>query len=109
MLKSDEIADAKGVAENGRIQQSDDTPISYVCSYGTANYCYMLYIGATYGETKEKAMPRKIVVYDWKGNYIKSYEPDPYLFQFCVDENDEYIYGLVHDAEGEYTIARFKL
>ncbi len=108
--KKYEIADAKGQMNNG-VKFDNDCPIAYAYAYGTEKYCYMVYIGSTYAEAKNGTMPRKIRIFDWKGNYIKSYEPDLNIYAFCVDEDHHCIYGIVRNEQnkGEFEIMRFKM
>jgi hypothetical protein len=95
---------------NNRIELHDDCIMNYKAAYGTARYCYMLYSGKTYFENHRRTFGGKTVrVFDWKGNYIKSYESEKDIFSFCVDETDENMYVITLDNDGEYGIARFKL
>jgi hypothetical protein len=43
------------------------------------------------------------------GNYVKTWETDMDIRNFCVDETNNLMYAVVLDDTGEYGIARFKI
>ena len=49
----------------------------------------------------------KIVIFDWKGNYIKTLESAISLRSFCVDENDSEIYAVIVTDDSEIEIMHF--
>jgi hypothetical protein len=94
------IHDVKAQYKNG-IELADDCIIGYKWAYGSEKFCYMLYSGKTYAENdRSKYGANKIIVFDWNGKYIKSFETDTSLTSFCVDEQRQIIYGLDKEEEG---------
>ena len=113
LLKKYESYDAKTqfqvTANSQGIHVKDDCIMSYNWSHGSNEYCYMLYSGKKYSETKPSSGGgNKIVVFDWKGNYIKTLESAIRILTFCVDENDSQIYAVVND-NGEFKIMHFNI
>ncbi|MDR2910190.1 MAG: TolB-like 6-bladed beta-propeller domain-containing protein [Bacteroidales bacterium] len=88
------------------IHIEDDCINTYVWSYGTDKYCYMLYSGKENSEENSN-MGNKIVVFDWTGNYIKTLETSSDVRTFCVDESNSNIYGIVKTDDGEFGIMHF--
>ena len=43
----------------------------------------------------------RIIVFDWDGNYIKSYKANEHIYSFCVDEGNNIIYASVRDDNDE--------
>ena len=84
------------------IRMDDDCVMNYKAAYG-GKYCYMLYSGKTYLEQGRfrSAGGRKIIVFDWNGNYIKSFIADVDIYSFCVDEENNIIYAIAYDKEDE--------
>jgi len=84
--------------------------MNYRYAYG-GKYCYMLYSGKTYLENdrRSSAGGNKIIVFDWNGNYIRSYKTNVNIIQFCVDEEKNLIYATTRDDEGGFTITKFNL
>ena len=83
----------------------------YKKAYSTEKYCYMLYSGKPYGEaekTSQRYWSENIFVFDWNGNFVKSYRLDNEIRYFCVDESNNIIYGVVMH-EGEMEIMKFKM
>ena len=87
----------------------NESVISYTAAYGTASYCYMLFNGKTYGETGKVGSGHYIVVFDWQGNYIKTYNTDYEIRTFCVDENNNCIYATTKDKNLDPIIIKFKI
>jgi hypothetical protein len=93
-----------------RLVINDDCILSYTWAYGTDSYCYMLYSGKTLAENDQRhGWGSHIIVFDWKGNYIKTLEPDQDIQSFCVDKTNRMIYAIVLDDEGDYDIMQFKI
>ena len=108
LLKKYETYDVKARFEH-TVEINDNCIISYKGTYPTDKHCYMLYSGKLYADyKKDEYRTRKIIVFDWKGNYIRSFEADNNIFSFCVDENEQNLYAITED-EGGYNIMRFKL
>lgn len=88
----------------------DACTINYTWAYGTSKYCYMLYSGKTYLENDRKTgWGNTIIVFDWKGNHIRSFATDVDILTFCVDELKNRIYAVALDYNGEYGIRYFNL
>ena len=90
---------------------SDECVMAYKGACGTSRYCYMLYSGKKFGEQRRRSTGgEKIIVFDWKGTYIRSFESDQTIFWFSVDEKDSTIYAVTRDAkEGSFSIVRYNL
>jgi hypothetical protein len=109
LLKKYEAQDVKAQF-NQRIEISDDCVMNYKAAYGGDKYCYMLYSGKTYLEKNRRTTGgRKIIVFDWKGNYVKSFEAEMDIFSFCVDEHAGIIYAIAYDSEDGFNITRFNI
>jgi len=101
--------DANVRIDNNSMKINDDCTIGYMAAFGTANYCYMLYCGKTLGECKNKGYGNEyIIIFDWKGDYIRTLKSDYRIIDFCVDEINSTIYAIVLDQNGECEIAKFK-
>ena len=97
---------------NGRtgMRPKSESKISYTASFGTASYCYMLFTGKTYAENNEKTTGgHYIIVFDWQGNYIKTYNTDYEIHSFCVDENSNCIYATALDENLDYIIIKLNI
>ncbi|MDR3244987.1 MAG: TolB-like 6-bladed beta-propeller domain-containing protein [Prevotellaceae bacterium] len=69
----------------------------------------MLYSGKPYLENGKRSYSgKKIIAFDWKGKYVKSFEADTEIFAFCVDEDGGFIYALTFDGD-ENIITRFNI
>jgi len=109
LIKKYETYDAK-VQFNNVLQINDDCIINYRHAYG-GKYCYMLYSGKTHLENDRKSSigGTKIIVFDWNGNYIRSYKTDVNIISFCVDEENNIIYATTRDDEDGFIITKFNL
>ena len=93
-----------------RLSQKDDTVINYSRSFGSETYCYMLFSGKTYEEHgKRSEGGNYIIVFDWDGNHIRSFQSDYEIFYFYIDEENNLMYAIVRGDDGEKNIAKFKL
>ncbi|MGV8096474.1 MAG: BF3164 family lipoprotein [Mangrovibacterium sp.] len=105
--------DVKAQMINGAMKRDDDCVMNYKYAFG-GKHCYMLYSGETYLEKGRSTIGgRKIIVFDWNGNYIRSYTTDTDIYSFCVDEENNLIYAVTRDTEGEnkggFVITKFIL
>ena len=102
LIKKYETYDAKAVMNGGMIRIDNDCIVNYMEAYG-GKYCYMLYYGKPYVENNERysRASSRIIVFDWDGNYIKSYKTDRPVYSFCVDEENNIIYASAHDDNDE--------
>jgi hypothetical protein len=97
-------------AGNSSVREKDETVFSYQWAFGTGSCCYMLFSGKTYAEDKERSgESRYIIVFDWQGNYIKTFHTDYDIKSFCVDEKNNYIYASALDEDFEYIIIKLKI
>jgi hypothetical protein len=110
-LKEYSSFDANVRTDNNSLKINDDCMIGYTAAFGAANYCYMLYCGKTSVENKKRgAGSEYIIVFDWKGNYIRTFKSDyRSIIDFCVDEINSMIYATVIDKDGKCKIAKFKI
>jgi len=95
------------------IRRNDDCIMNYKAAFG-GKYCYMLYSGETYLEKgKNTAGGKRIIVFDWNGNYLKSYKAEVEIIAFCVDEENNMIYAIIRDKfdedGGGFCIAQFNI
>jgi hypothetical protein len=105
LLKKYNTFDIKAKMNNNRIDISDDCIINYTYSYPTKKYCYMLYSGKTFIKNKGPMLGHYVIVFDWEGNYYKTYELDIDITSFCVEETTQKIYGINNDPD--YQIIEF--
>ena len=91
-----------------RVEINNNSTINYVSAFGSESYCYMLFSGKTYEENNNSDNGGKyIIVFDWEGNYIKTYETDVTIYKFFVDEANNSIFAVANDKDGEKAIVRF--
>lgn len=94
----------------GRLVTRNNSILSYAWAFGTSSYCYMLFSGKTYEENKKSTRGGNyIIVFDWQGNYIKTFNIDYNILSFCVDEINNYIYAAARDENGENVIIKVKI
>ncbi|MFA5819289.1 MAG: BF3164 family lipoprotein [Bacteroidales bacterium] len=106
LIKKYETYDVKAQYKE-RIYINDDCIMNYKASYGSEKYCYMLYSGKTYEENNKHTYGgRKLIVFDWRGNYVKSFIADMDIISFCVDEKNNNVYAVTLD-KGGFKITRF--
>jgi len=102
--------DAKAIFYGSQIRIDDDCIMNYKDAYG-GRYCYMLYSGKTYKEGRYGG--KRIIVFDWDGNYLKSYKVDVDIWSFCVDEENNILYAIAVDDNDEtgggFNIFQFNL
>ena len=84
--------------------QSDNSINNYIFAYGTSSYCYMLFSGETYKTSKNGG--HYIIVFDWQGNYIKTFNVDYNVINFCVDEINNSIYATAQDENEDFIIIK---
>ncbi|MDR1339607.1 MAG: TolB-like 6-bladed beta-propeller domain-containing protein [Prevotellaceae bacterium] len=109
LTKKYETYDVKGRYAQ-RIILDDDCVMSYKGVYGTDQYCYMLYSGERYGERNVRTTGgKKIIVFDWNGVYIKTFEVDTTVFSFCVDKTDSVLFGITYDENEGFLITRYDI
>jgi hypothetical protein len=91
------------------LQLDDNCLLGYKSSYATDKYCYMLYSGKTYAENNHRvSWGKDIFVFEWNGDFVKSFRLSHEVLSFAIDESNEIIYGIVLH-EGEAAIMKFKI
>ena len=114
LIKRYESRDAKAIFYGNSMRIDDDCIMNYKAAFG-GNYCYMLYSGKPYLDNGKRRTVggKKIIVFDWDGNYIKSYKAEVEILSFCVDEVNNIIYASFIDDDDEtgggYNIMQFNL
>ena len=97
-------------SNKGGVKPNDKTTINYSWAFGTASYCYMLFNGKAYADNNGKTNEgRYIIIFDWHGNYKKTYYSDYEIRSFCVDETNNYIYATARDDDGDFIIIKLKI
>lgn len=85
------------------IQGNENTIYGFKYLYSTDNYIYALY----YGEKYSKNFKPDLVVFNWKGEYIKRYEIEENLKLIAVDDDDKVLYGI--PADNACKLIRYQL
>ena len=84
--------------------------LNFTEAFGTADYCYMLFNGKTFAENNEGTRGGNyIIVFDWQGNYIKTFHIDYKAYCFYVDEANNCIYASVLDENLDYVITKLEM
>ena len=76
--------------------------ISYIYVYATDNFAYFLYSGKTIKEfVNEGSMyyGDNLLVYDWKGNLVKSIKLDIPCQYFCVSNDDKKMWAITENPD----------
>ena len=112
--KDADVEFGSSTLENGatmfRLFQKDNTVRNYNSSFGSGTYCYMLFNGKTNEENEKcRTCGNYIIVFDWDGNYIRTFQSDYEIFDFYVEEENNLIYAIVLGDDGEKNVAKFKL
>jgi hypothetical protein len=84
--------------------------ISYTSAYGTKNFCFMLYSGKTLEDNDNKhGGGQYLIVFDWRGNHIKTFVTDKRIGDFCVNESGTKVYATTQNEDLEYDISEFDI
>lgn len=83
----------------------ENRKLYYTQSYSTNKYIYLMY-DCKRPQSKEYASP-EIHLFDWNGNFIKRYQTDQYISNFCVDEDSNIIYGIGSDTDYNPILLKF--
>ena len=114
LIKKYETYDAKAIFHGNMMRVDDDCILNYRAAYGD-KYCYMLYSGKPHVENGKptRAGGNRIIVFDWNGNYLRSYKTEEVIVSFCVDEENNIIYAAVRDdndeSGGGFSIFKFNM
>lgn len=70
----------------------DEKRMVYYCNITASdNYVYALYMNQTYEESYEVDKPMEIHVFDWNGNYIRTYVTKQYISRISIAPDDNLI------------------
>ena len=95
---------------SNHVSPNNDCVINYTSAFGSKSYCYMLFSGKTYEDNNSSGSGGNyIIVFDWDGNYIKTYETDHKIYKFFVDEANNYIFAKSRDENGDNCIVKIKI
>ncbi|SHG74771.1 TolB-like 6-blade propeller-like [Fodinibius roseus] len=92
--KQDELDYA---TKNKRLSLSDDTIRAYIDLASTDKRIYALYSGKKITEKKNN-LGKYVLVFDWDGNFIKSFELDRYAFSISVDDKKGMLYSIIPES-----------
>jgi hypothetical protein len=95
----------KNLTSNGGIPPY---PVYYKYSTASDRFIYGLYYNQLNTEIEKVEVKTKIRVFDWEGNWIKTFTVDEYLSNIEVYEDDSYIIGIdkVNEKIIKYDISR---
>ena len=71
---------------------------------GTPRYVYCLYSGS-----KNFSGKSKIVIFQWDGKHVRTWESDRSIRSIAVDEDDKYILAIVSKENGGQDVIRYEL
>jgi hypothetical protein len=109
LIKKYETYDADVRLRERGINRTENTVLGYTWAFGGEKYCYFFYTGKSVSEMAgKKNFKNHILVFDWNGNHIKTFETKKNIQTFCVDERNHLMYGTAL-VEGEFVIMRFPL
>ena len=101
--KATDLNEAAGLPsyeDNREFSISPESSNYTIDAYGTEDYIYILWDGNSMKDSEDKIVnSSKVIVLDWNGNYIKSYQiPDSFkvaanpsntvLFTISIDKDD---------------------
>lgn len=108
LVKKYETSDVMGAYDNNNLKIDGDCIMHYKGAYGTEQYYYALYSGRKYGEPHRQG-GKKIIMFDWKGNYIKTFVSDKIIYSFCIDKTNQTLFAIVNEEEEGFVIMSFNL
>jgi hypothetical protein len=106
LLKQYLTTDVNAEWIDNRLRYNDNTFINYTSSYSTENFCYMLYAGKSFKDNGGPVLGQHVIVFDWTGNYQRTFGLDVPVTSFCVDENGKCIYATAY-SDDELSIKKF--
>lgn len=90
------------VNEGRYVLKSENNIISYVDITSNSDYIYALYSGKKLNQS-QRNFGNFVVVIDWEGNYIQSFQLDQQAFSLAVsDENSFLLAGVITEEAGLY-------
>ncbi|KAF5045841.1 TolB-like 6-blade propeller-like protein [anaerobic digester metagenome] len=75
----------------------------------TDDYIYMIFSGKKFKDHKKNNTGNYIYVYDWEGNPVKSFQINGGVYRFALDEDEQRIYLINFDKDGNERIGYFDL
>jgi hypothetical protein len=109
LTKKYETYDADVELRDRGINRMENTVSGYTWAYGAEQYCYFFYCGKSRSEmARKKDFKNHIIVFDWNGNHVRTFETNINIQTFCVDETGHVMYSTAL-IEGEFVIMRFPL
>ncbi|QTE23538.1 BF3164 family lipoprotein [Polaribacter cellanae] len=73
------------------------------------NKIYTLYSGYQQKNMSHKDSRTKLLVFDFKGKLLNSYQLDKNISKFTINENENKLYGLSQDSDGLSVVNLYKL
>lgn len=83
--------------KNKRLSLGEYTNRSYIDLASAGSNIYALYSGKSIKESKNN-FGQYILIFDWEGNFIKSFKLDQFTFSITIDERSGTLYGIVHES-----------
>lgn len=81
---------------------SPDNKVSFIMSYATDSYVYLLYSGKSVRDAGGKAFKANVIYrLTWDGKPVNKFEMDYPLTNFCVSDDDAILYALADIGEAE--------
>ena len=104
-------------ADNGINPKGTNTNLRGLKAYTTNNYIYVMPYPLRHkdfiGKNDYKGYPtyynNEVYVFNWNGDFIKSYTFDKLIDTFVVPEDDSCIFGVTIDSNNDYRIIKFIL
>ena len=90
--------------EAGNILFAENTQCGFENIYVTDNAIYALIHDFS---NRNLSFPDKLVVYDWQGNWKKTYGLDWMTHAICVDEKNQMIYAMAFSPEKSFHLVYF--
>lgn len=87
--------------------QNIDIPNSkkyFIQIYGTNKYVYCLYSGSSGIDCNSK-----VLVFNWKGKYINSYDLNRSVSCIAIEQCNNYLYGIARNSIGETEVLKYSL
>lgn len=98
---------------NGSITTESDgrDRIAFIGATGSSKYLYTIYSGKriNFSNAQDTFSSRVILVFDWEGNPVKSYQLDNKALSIAIDEKNNILYAGAIDKEGELSLIKYNL
>ena len=90
--------DIESSLNQGTMIKLPETRRGYIGIKTTNNCIYLLYSGKERRNPNHYSFSNTIYTFDWNGNPLNKYELDAQISSFAIDEKENKIYALHHDA-----------